>query len=301
MCLYPRYLVRFENERPFFVGREERSRFFTNRSTGEVVTPIPVKCGRCLECMSEYSREWSFRIMDEARKHRSNCCVTLTYNDQYLPSNGSLVRADYQKFLKILRKRIGSFRYFLCGEYGSKFWRPHYHIILFGVDLQDLTYWCRSKSGDLLYRSALIEDCWSFKWFDKSSGSWCSRSKGFSYVGQLTLATARYCAKYLQKYHFSKAPREGLLPPFTAMSLRPGIGGSFEDCLSTDKLYIDGSFVKTPRYYLVLAERAGFDISSLKEARKSKAYLFDLDDKTLRRRRRRSLKLLTDHSIYATI
>ena len=65
--------------------------------------------------------------------------LTLTYNDDNLPPNASLVKADLQKFFKRLRKRLGDrkIRYFACGEYGDQTQRPHYHAIIFGLSLRD--------------------------------------------------------------------------------------------------------------------------------------------------------------------
>ena len=49
----------------------------------------------------------------------------------------SLNKSDLQKFFKRLRKLSSSrIRYYACGEYGGKGWRPHYHIILFNSDAE---------------------------------------------------------------------------------------------------------------------------------------------------------------------
>ena len=86
-----------------------------------------------------------FYVMVEAVPHQSNpesadykgAFVTLTYADA--PSH--VIKSDVQKFLKRFRQiprdygfPLPDFKYFFCAEYGSKFGRPHYHGLLFGVD-----------------------------------------------------------------------------------------------------------------------------------------------------------------------
>ena len=117
-----------------------------------------VPCGRCFECKVAKSTEWSNRIALEAMEHEENCFITLTYDNQYLPENNSLRRKDLQDFIKRLRRRYEDrkIRYFYCGEYGSKGLRPHYHMILFGYDFVDKTYWMNDHKGNAIYRSKLL-------------------------------------------------------------------------------------------------------------------------------------------------
>ena len=63
--------------------------------------------------------------------------LTLTYNDENLKwgLNPTLVKRDITLFLKRLRKSLNGYKinYYLVGEYGTKFKRPHYHMILYGL------------------------------------------------------------------------------------------------------------------------------------------------------------------------
>lgn len=251
----------------------EVSIVFKFPKTAKHVEQFPLPCGKCIECCEQYSREWSFRIAHEARNHSCSCCLTLTYDNEHLPSDLSLCRRDVQLFLKVLRRHLScKIRYFGCAEYGSHTFRPHYHIIIFGYDFPDKLFWSKSKSGGVLYRSEELSKYWKH---------------GYSYVGELSLASAKYCAKYLQKYVFDTVPcLQGRVRPFTFMSTHPGIGGDYRSCLTTDKLYIDGYYVKTPRYYLKLSERDGYDLSSIREARVRKAKLFARSSDELRSKRR---------------
>lgn len=101
-----------------------------------------VGCGKCGACKSNRRNEWSFRIMQEA-KHSDYChFITLTYHDSVVPltENGllTLSKRDVQLFNKSLRKEQSKltnqkYRFFCVGEYGTKFHRPHYHLITFNL------------------------------------------------------------------------------------------------------------------------------------------------------------------------
>jgi hypothetical protein len=70
----------------------------------------------------------------------------LSYDNDNLPwsANGrpSLRKTDIQSFFKRFRYYHGtggrSIKYFLCGEYGSQFQRPHYHVLLFNANVDFL-------------------------------------------------------------------------------------------------------------------------------------------------------------------
>ena len=92
-------------------------------------------CGRCLHCRRKRSADWSLRLIHERESFKGNVTfLTLTYNEENV-GNYELKHADIQKYVKRLRKRLDKtekIKYFVCGEYGSKHHRPHYHMILFG-------------------------------------------------------------------------------------------------------------------------------------------------------------------------
>lgn len=244
--------------------------------------PIQVPCGKCFECLQQKSIEWSHRIADECKAHSESCFITLTYDNEHLPVDGSVNRRDVQLFLKRLRKRVHpkKIRVFYCGEYGKKALRPHYHIIVFGWFPSDCVVWQRDEHGEHLFRSPTVEKTWTF---------------GFSSVGKVTLESAKYCAKYMQK--LQKLPPT-LAKPFLGMSNRPGIGYNAIDpnSLVGDRIYHNGKSCKVPRYYLKVMERQGRDLTVFKYRRfvvgQKKAQLTDL---TLRRRKSKEFckKLLT--------
>ena len=122
-----------------------------NRNEGYKDMELQVPCGNCIGCRLERSRQWATRCMFEASLHDENCFVTLTYSPDYLPEGATLVKKDVQNFMKRLRKAgtNGKFKYFLCGEYGENFNRPHYHICFFNLDFVDKEIISRKKDKPL--------------------------------------------------------------------------------------------------------------------------------------------------------
>jgi len=63
-------------------------------------------CGKCLGCALEKARQWSIRIVHEAKMWPQACFITLTYRDECLPKHGSISPYDFQCFMKRLRKKL---------------------------------------------------------------------------------------------------------------------------------------------------------------------------------------------------
>lgn len=233
--------------------------FFSGR--GQITPDLYVACGQCIGCRLERSRQWAVRIMHEAQMHPANSFVTLTYDDDHLPSRGSLAYPDVQKFLKRLRKHLNfPIRYFLCGEYGAVSGRPHYHICLFGHDFRDGSdsFYNSMSPGAKLRISKVLSRLWPF---------------GNALIGDLTFESAAYTARYivdkitgdLAVDHYSRIdPDTGeiyqLEPEFTRMSLKPGIGQSWYDKYSDDVWRIRGvvsrgHIARPPRSYIKALKR----------------------------------------------
>lgn len=192
--------------------------------------------------------------MHEAKLHEHNSFVTLTYSDEHLPRDG-VSKREMQLFLKRLRFDIAPVRvrFFCVGEYGGKFGRPHYHVVLFGYDFSDdRTLWRKSASGFLTYRSARLERLWPF---------------GHSEIGTVTVQSAGYAARYCLKKvngaaadeHYQRVdPETGEVvrvnAEFIQMSNRPGIGRGWlnrwgGDAFPSDFVIVDGKRTPVPRYY----------------------------------------------------
>lgn len=93
---------------------------------------MAVPCGKCGICLRNQVTMWKIRISEEVKLCIANSFVTLTYSDDFVPSDG-VNKVHIQLFLKKLRHLV-KFRYYLISEYGPKTFRPHYHMMLFGVD-----------------------------------------------------------------------------------------------------------------------------------------------------------------------
>lgn len=147
---------------------------------------MQVPCGRCIGCRLDYASGWATRMMHEASLHQNNCFITLTYNQDHLPRDTSLDHSHFQLFMKRLRKYIApqKIKYYMCGEYGDKNGRPHYHAILFGYNFDDWIYLHDSEKGNPIYTSPTLERIWQ---------------KGFVQVGEVTYDSCAYVARYVMK------------------------------------------------------------------------------------------------------
>jgi len=192
--------------------------------------------------------------MHEAQLHQNNCFITLTYDDTHLPSDQSLHYRDFQLFIKRLRKRYPTTKisYYMAGEYGENFGRPHYHACIFGLDFHDKKLWKRTSSGSLIYRSADLETLWPF---------------GYSSIGDVNFESAAYVARYIMKkqtgkeslkhYQYSDLETGEIIqmtPEFNKMSLKPAIGKNWYEKYKTDVyphdyVVLRGQKIKPPKYY----------------------------------------------------
>lgn len=217
-----------------------------DRKEGYYDQRIGVPCGRCVGCRVDRARSWAVRCVNEASLYDRNCFITLTFQDKFVPLSGSLVKADFQNFMKRLRKHFygsskSDVRYFHCGEYGDKLGRPHHHACLFNFDFEDKLLW-QVRDGNRLFRSRVLEGLWPY---------------GFCTVGAVTLDSAAYVARYVvKKINGEMAPGhyQGRLPEYTTMSRRPGIGKLwfekyYKDLYPKDFVVIQGRKYAVPEYY----------------------------------------------------
>lgn len=214
--------------------------------------PLSIPCGQCAGCKLERARQWAVRLTHEAQLHDHKYFVTLTLNDEHLPTDYSVDVRHIQLFFKRLRKEFGRVRYFACGEYGETTLRPHYHAIIFGPAFRDLVPIRQSSRGDILYFSNRLSAVWGL---------------GHVSLGAVTFQSAGYVARYALKKitgeqakdHYTRVhPHTGEIchvrPEFITMSRRPGIGSGWYDKFSSDlwpsdECVVNGHKQKVPRYY----------------------------------------------------
>jgi len=186
-----------------------------------------VPCGKCSFCAATRRSDWATRIDYEARLHLVKKFITLTYANPYLHwahGNPQLDKPDLQKWFKRVRKTGAKIRYYAVGEYGSKTFRPHYHVLLFGA-----------------VSEKVIRESWPY---------------GQVHIGSVTEASVMYCLGYIinGKGWKMRTKRER---PFSLMSRRPGLGANYLTPAmiswhrSDRKNYaiLDGKQRHLPRYY----------------------------------------------------
>lgn len=224
-----------------------------------ILNELSLPCGCCIGCKMDRSRQWAMRCYHESKLHESNCFITLTYNKDHLPDGNTLEYRDFQLFMKRLRKRTPKkIRFFMCGEYGEKGDRPHFHACIFGYDFNDRIHFKTNPSGAKIYTSKKLDSLW----IDKNDNS-----MGFCTVGNVDFNSAAYVARYIvkkqggrdAKEHYQSIDREtGEVfqrePEFIHMSLKPGIGYGFylkykDDLFNHDICVIEGKEMKPPKYY----------------------------------------------------
>ena len=262
----------------------DRFKAITFNSREAVGFGFPLPCGQCRGCRLERSRQWAMRCVHEASLYEENCFITLTYSDEWLPSDGSLNKKHFQDFMKRLRSRfVGRrIRFFHAGEYGSRYRRPHYHACLFNFDFEDKKLFKRDN-GVSLYTSDVLDSVWKF---------------GFCSVGSLTFESAAYVARYIMKKVTGDAAAEHYLgcddftgeltelaPEYTTMSRRPGIGREWYerfagDVFPGDDVVLRGRRMRPPRFYDCLYEAENPEDFARIKADRVRASLRGKDDCT---------------------
>lgn len=246
-------------------------------------------CGKCIGCRLSYAKGWALRCMHERQSHDFSSFITLTFDEQHVPSDGNLDVRHVQLFVKRLRKELGSVRYFFAGEYGGKFGRPHYHGLLFGIDFSDKVH-TSTRLGNRLYESATLSNLWPF---------------GFHSIGDLTFASASYVARYCTKKATESVTsetfrddvtgkrlvvdkRSGVLKraEFVCMSRNPGIGSLWfdrygSDVFPSDEVVFAGKSMRPPRYYDYLLDKQNPDL--LESLKLKRAERVDFADNTQER------------------
>lgn len=240
---------------------------------------VQIPCGSCTACRLEYSKQWANRCMLELQYHDSAYFVTLTYDEEHIPLSyyadkytgealavGTLRKRDLQLFMKRLRKKFGeNIRFFAAGEYGSDTFRPHYHLIIFGLHLGDLQVY-KQQRGFTYYNSPSLQDVWS----DNIGSNRCPRYEPFGYavVAPVTWEACAYTARYVMKKLKGPAAwwydEYNIEPPFTLMSRNPGIAHQW---------YVDHPDFNEYEYINVATETGGRKFRPPRYLN----YLYDID------------------------
>lgn len=193
---------------------------------------VQVPCNRCPACVSRRVSHWSFRLMQEFKASQNGYFITLTYDTKHVPISPkgfmTLRRRDVQLFMKRLRKASQpqpTIKYYSAGEYGTKTKRPHYHILLFNVNIE------------------LLQKAWGL---------------GSIHYGKLTAAAVGYTLKYMSKPSRIPEHKNDDREPERAL-MSKGLGISYINertrtfhLDNIDRPFItiaDGKKISIPRYF----------------------------------------------------
>ena len=227
-----------------------------NTVTRELET---VPCGKCDKCRKAKASAWSFRLMQEEKVSTSAFFITLTYDVDHVPITRNkfmgLKKKDVQLFLKRLRQAHvraelhDSIKYYGVGEYGGRGFRPHYHIIMFNANLDQLI---GKQDADAVRRGQLVLD-------GKTPYNCASWTLGHITLGQVNAASVGYTLKYISKV--SRIPmhrNDDRQPEFSLNSTFLGISYLSPEMIAWHKADINnrmycnlegGKKCTMPRYY----------------------------------------------------
>lgn len=201
---------------------------------------MQVPCGKCPKCLARRVSGWSFRLQKHDKHNECSHFLTLTYNTDNVPISKrgfmTLKKEDIQLFMKRLRKmhpkNHPKISYYVCGEYGSKSFRPHYHYIIYNCDIN------------------LIEKAWI--------NPKTKQPIGDIFIGHTSGASVGYVLKYMCKdKRIPLHKNDDRLPEFSNMS--KGLGSSYIDINKQwhlndleNRFYVPiegGKKIAMPRYY----------------------------------------------------
>ena len=235
-----------------------------NPPIGSFYTP----CGQCGECRLSRARSWATRCVHEATNWKQSCFITLTYKDT--PEGGTLDPQDTRNFIRNFRYKFKKpFKYFLVGEYGDNFDRPHYHALIYGTDFG---YSQKNKPKNTTSSSDLTE-------LHNTSALTCPEldsiwSLGHTSVGELTFDSAAYCAQYAMKKingPLSTSHYKGRHPEFMRTS-QNAIGKQYAlnyatEIIQNNSVISNGAKQPIPNYYLKQYEKQQYNLTKLKQLR----------------------------------
>lgn len=148
---------------------------------------VQIACRECWQCKESRVDQIVGRCIAEAHTSTVTVCATLTYGGDdrltgEVPLNARILDyGDVSRYLKRLRKNVPC-RYVACGEYGDRYGRGHWHLILFCHTDPHFQYFKRYE-----------EKHWPF---------------GFSYFEPAIYEKMRYACSYVLKNASSRENAE---------------------------------------------------------------------------------------------
>lgn len=258
-----------------------------------------IACGQCLGCRVDNAKNWGIRGVHESQMWDHCSFVTYTFDTPSLETRENPWSIDYREIQQVhknMRKKYGPFRFLLCGEYGEKNHRPHYHGIYFGLGFADKEP-IQKIYGNQYYTSPSLEKSWgngfvaiSDVTFD--SIAYVARYATKKLLGQLAKPDCcpdPYTGEFTKNSHYSYIDEEtGEIrdrnPETLQCSNKPGIGKDFfekyyKEIYPRDEVVINGKTLKPPRYYDNLLKEKDYDLyQSVREKRLANAQIREDND-----------------------
>lgn len=176
-----------------------------------------VPCGKCVACKARKRSDWFIRLLSEYLNSENAVFFTLTYDDDHIPKDHSVSRKDLWHFIRRLKQsQKQPLRYFCVSEYGDNTFRPHYHGILFNIDLN-------FDNIDSFHK--YLQSKWKL---------------GFVTTSRVTFRRLNYVVKYCVKSNLI----EGRTKPFLCCNHKPAIG----ECFLTRQMV---NFIKNEKKTLI--------------------------------------------------
>lgn len=228
---------------------------------------VQIPCGKCIGCRIDYSRSWADRMTYHSiGKEENSYFITLTYDDEHIQKLDfspiydlySIDMQDISDFIKALRNKFrdNEIQFYASSEYGDSNFRPHFHLIVYNLDIPDLEFWKLDNEKQPIFTSEIIHSLWK---------------KGICSISKFAWLNAAYTASYVEKKRDGRLSCEysavGLSPETCRMSRKPGIAYKFYkqnsiDIWNNNGLDVDRTVNKTghlgiPRYFHKLAIKEG--------------------------------------------
>lgn len=240
-----------------------------------------IPCGKCLGCLNDYSATWTTRAMLEASLYKYNYFITLTYDDEHLPTKAiinpltgetrsvaCLVKEDFSAFFKRLRtsqsdRGYPSPRFLACGEYGDMYKRCHFHFLGFNLYIDDLQlfYWKGQNGFHFDYQVG--DEAYYLS--DRLSRLW---GKGFILVTELTQYNCSYVASYVNK---QRSPKQIKLAQGS-----PELLAKFDAKFNTtEAVDLAQDLGQLPSSFLLMSRRPGIAHDFFTKEQKGRYYKYD--------------------------
>lgn len=217
-------------------------------SPNQLYDGTKVACRKCSQCHDLRTDDWVGRCIAESKMSVATYFVTLTYGRVHGMESHEraaiLTYSDIIKFMKRLRKRGVSVRFFVTGEVGSDKGRAHWHIILFfktempqSWDDYGLNAWHPDKRETPVSVPFVFDRMVNHPAWPHGMSHWTIIKDG-NVKGSL-----RYACKYI-----NKDVNDPMAQSKLCMSKRPPIGAEYFEGLA--QKYVDEGVAPPDGFYM---------------------------------------------------